>query len=281
MKMKCEKVERKITVVNDCAYVMSDLLPYLSDFNIDIILRSRGFWAKTFGLLWKISQINSCSLIHVNYALQDAFLVCKLKHLDILECHGTDMRETLNTRKYGWIVKSALKRARRVLYSTPDLENSVKTFRPDATILPTPVRKEFLDQKVEWIEKLRAVAFQLGYEEFPAELYRYCQLYNIELQVAERNIPYQDMPSFLSSYNIFIDRMTIPSFSKTCLEAMGAGLATVDHRHANTLLDRISELADPTKAMQVGKENKQNVKTEHHVETVAEKLRKIYCEELE
>jgi len=55
----------------------------------------------------------------------------------ILHCHGTDLRElTAFTRP---LVASALKHARHVFYSTPDLRALVTAQRPDAEFLPNPI----------------------------------------------------------------------------------------------------------------------------------------------
>ncbi|MGI0080664.1 MAG: hypothetical protein ACRECH_13700, partial [Nitrososphaerales archaeon] len=58
----------KLVVVNDCAHVMEDIIPLLSDsFQISFLRRTRGLWDKTFGILYKILRQNG-ELFHVNYA---------------------------------------------------------------------------------------------------------------------------------------------------------------------------------------------------------------------
>jgi len=55
----------------------------------------------------------------------------------ILHCHGTDLRGgTLFTRP---LIRNALKAARHVFYSTPDLEPYVLPIRPDGEFLPNPI----------------------------------------------------------------------------------------------------------------------------------------------
>jgi hypothetical protein len=66
---------KKIVIINDCAFVMSDLIPYLTDsYRIQFLTRSRNLYSKTFGIFLKV-LIASGDLYHVNYALQDAWLV--------------------------------------------------------------------------------------------------------------------------------------------------------------------------------------------------------------
>lgn len=55
----------------------------------------------------------------------------------ILHCHGTDMRgSTVFTRP---LIRNALRGARHVFFSTPDLAHYVRPIRPDAEFLPNPI----------------------------------------------------------------------------------------------------------------------------------------------
>ena len=271
----------KVVVVNDCAHVLEDLIPHLSKrFDIKFIRRSRGWFSKTLGVFWKILRAKG-SLFHVNYALQDAYLVDKLKHhLDILHVHGSDVRWTIHSKKYGWIVKSNLKHARKVLYATPDLEQTVKRLRPDAIYLPTPVKTDVFKMKSYYNEHPKAVYFKLHYEKLPEKLIELLNEHNISLTVKERNVPYDLMPSVLSRFDIYIDRFTIPSFSKTCLEAMSCGLATIDYRHKTQLSERVALLSDISNIKKIGEQNRKFVMDKHEVRKVAEMLAKVWEEAL-
>lgn len=271
-----------IVVVNDCGHVMEDLLPYLHNSfgKIKFLQRSRRWFSKTVGIVWKI-LMSEGDLYHVSYALQDAWLVGKLKHLDVLHVHGTDVRSTIDSKKYGWIVKSNLQHATRVVYATPDLEAKVKRFREDAIYLPTPIKTNTFQMKTCYNDKPKAICFRLKYEEVPHALPRLMTDNSIELTIQEKNIPYQMMPSVLSHFDIFIDRFTIPSFSKTCLEAMSCGLATIDHRHVNVLKERIHFLNDVPTLKKIGLSNRQMILGEHDVEKVANRLAEIWGETYE
>jgi len=261
----------KIVVVNDCAHVMEDLIPYLTnDFNIEFIQRTKGLWSKTFGILWQILK-STGDIYHVSYALQDAYLVDKFKHLDILHVHGSDVRRTIHNKKWGWVVRSNLKHAKIVLYATPDLEEAVKKYRSDAIYLPTPVKTDVFTPKTNYSRKPKAVYFKLPYENLPTDVSS-----NIPITVLERNIPYNFMPDTLKTYDIFIDRFTIPSFSKTCLEAMSCGLATIDYRHVDSFTERIEELKDVSVVKRIGEENRRFVRETHDVRKVVRKLKSVY-----
>ena len=262
----------KIVVVNDCAHVMEDIIPYMPwKFEIQFLHRTRGLWSKTFGMLWKIAK-SIGDIYHANYALEDAYLVSKLKHLDILHVHGSDVRWTLHSRKWGWMVRHDLESAKVVLYSTPDLSEQVKELRPDAIYLPTPVRTHFFSPKLEYNNPLKAVYFKLSYENLPLGLDSYLKHNNILLDTLERNIPYAEMPETLRRYDVFIDRFTIPSLSKTCLEAMSCGLTTIDYRHHAGYLSRVDELHPKEE----GRKNREFVERNHAAEIVAKQLAEIW-----
>jgi glycosyltransferase involved in cell wall biosynthesis len=269
----------RIVVVNDCAHVFEDLIPLLTDqFDVEFIQRTRGFWSKTFGIFWKILTAEG-NLFHVNYALQDAYITDKFRHhLDILHVHGSDVRSTINTRAYGWIVKSNLRNAKKVVYSTPDLENNLKTIRDDAIYLPNPVRIDKFQMKTDYNEAPKALYFKLNYEELPSYLANLLASNGIHLTVMQKNIPYSKMADTLRSFDIFIDRFSISSFSKTCLEAMSCGLATIDYRHRDDFYDKVVSLKDPSNVRKEGEVNRKYILENHDAKKVADKLATIWRE---
>jgi len=275
-------VKPKVAVVGDCAFVLADLMPYLSlDFDIEFIRYSRGVWDKTAGLFLKLLPVKA-DLFHVNYALQGAFLVNALKKLDVLHLHGSDIRWTANSPFLGWMVRRNVAKARKVIYATPDLETITKRYRPDAVYLPTPVKTEVFTPKQSFNQPLRAVYFKLCYEKLPEEIPQLLQKYGISLTVLERRIPYSKMPKLLRSFDVFIDRFTIASFSKTCLEAMSCGLLTIDFRFKSLLevwINRIAEM-DEDVLKDVSRQNRAYVLEHHDARKVAKTLSQIWRETL-
>jgi hypothetical protein len=273
------KQNMKLIVVNDCSNVLSDIVPYFEDDIDPIFIRhGRGLWSKTFGLAWKIIRSEG-DLYHCNYALQDSYLVSKLKHLDVLHVHGSDVRWIINSKKYGWIVKHNLHVAKKVLYATPDLESKVKSIREDAVYLPTPVDTTVFRLKQIYSEKPKAVYFKQWYENHLDIAVKLAKIRkHFDLTIQERDIAYCAMPYFLRGFDVFVDRFSIPSFSKTCLEAMSSGLATIDYRHFNGDLDkRLCELDLPGIYLD-GMRNRSFVQSNHSVKLVADKLSSIYVE---
>lgn len=69
----------------------------------------------------------------------------------ILHCHGTDLRgSTVFTRP---LIRSALRGAKHVFYSTPDLAAYVKPIRPDSEFLPNPIDTEMFSPTVPASER--------------------------------------------------------------------------------------------------------------------------------
>jgi len=67
-----------------------------------------------------------------------------------------------------------------------------------------------------------------------------------------------------------------PSLSKTCLEAMSCGLATIDYRHKTQLSERVALLSDVSNVKEIGEEKRKFVVEHHEVRKVAEKLTKVW-----
>lgn len=257
---------------------MEDLLPFLSEsFEIEFIKRSRGFFSKTFGITWKILRAKG-DLFHVNYALQDSYITAKFKRLDVLYCHGSDVRYTIKSKKYGWMVKSNLQTAKTVLYSTEDMKELLEIYRKDAIFMVRPVRTDLFKQKTTYGNPPKAIYFPKPYEAIPRKLVNLLNTNRITVMTHHERIPYKEMPFLLSKFDVFIDRFSINSLSKTCLEAMSCGLATIDYRHNTFLENRIKELADIEKIKKQGKENRKFVEENHNPKSVAKTLSKIWNE---
>src|SRR5207245_3935403 len=104
---------------------------------IQLIRRRRGILLKTLGVTW--NALKAKGIIHVNGAMQDAWMVQLLrKHIDVLHCHGSEVRWGLDG-KWGRLIKSSINNATKVIYATPDIENRTKSLRSDALYLPTPI----------------------------------------------------------------------------------------------------------------------------------------------
>jgi len=165
------------------------------------------------------------------------------------------------------------------VYATPDLKQLLEEFRSDAVYLPTPVKTDVFTPKTNYSDKPKAVYFKVHYEKLSKKLRELLLEHNISLTVKERNVPYASMPSVLSNFDIYVDQSTIPSLSKTCLEAMSCGLATIDYRHIQ-LSERVAFLSDVLNIKKIGDENRKFVIENHEVKKVAGKLTDVWNEVL-
>ena len=157
----------KILMIENIANVSFNLVKRLRERGFDAILLTRNnpkagkldltnvykydwiykfdcenLYDKTFRYLFNVLRFKT-DIVHSHYALEQGFygVVSKWLHTSkklIVHCHGTDVRETLRTLKYGWIVRFSLRNADRVFVSTPDLLLEGYNMR----YLPNPVDLE-------------------------------------------------------------------------------------------------------------------------------------------
>lgn len=138
----------KVVMINDCAFVGLTLLKYLPhDVEKQHIQRTRGLWSKTFGLSWRILRAKG-DVYHANYLLQDCYIASRLGKKPLLgHAHGSDLRRTLLSKRWGWIVRHNLRSCSRVIVSTVDVLGTARRFREDAEYLPNPVDSELFYPK--------------------------------------------------------------------------------------------------------------------------------------
>jgi hypothetical protein len=85
-----------------------------------------------------VVHVHSASTIHHTRPVVRRF---------VLHCHGTDVRTTQYQPGRTDEIRTGLRDAEAVFYSTPDLAEHVLPHRPDATLLPVPVA---VDQLPTW-----------------------------------------------------------------------------------------------------------------------------------
>jgi len=129
----------KLVMINDCAFVGSTLLRYLPDtLEKQHIIRSRDFWNKTLGLAIRILKSKG-DIFHAHYLLQDCYLASKLGKKPLLgHAHGSDLREQINKKKWGWIVKNNLKKCDKIIVAQPTILDIALEFNNTAEYFPIP-----------------------------------------------------------------------------------------------------------------------------------------------
>jgi len=271
--------ELTVSFLNDCSYVAYELSKELHrrGFKVDYYPRSRGIISKTLSVL--LNVLKAKGICHVNYALQDAFLTQKLKHLDVLHCHGSDLRWGLRGQ-WSWIVKKNLKAAEKVLVSTPDLLDTAKQYRPDAEYLPNPVNTEAFRPMVKREgQLLKAIYIEKSYEAVPTTLLDALTHYGFTVEkIGKGMYSYHEMPHVLNRYDLFIDRFTINSLSKSGLEAMSCGLPTITFRDKHNLKDAVERYLDPEARKRAGEANREYILKNHDARMVVDRLLEVYKE---
>lgn len=151
------------------------------------------------------------------------FLLKALRKKVVLHLHGTELRRRYNKP----VTKLALKISDIVLVSTPDL----LSYYDRAIWLPNPIDPQF--RKIS-SRRRGALFFPHWYEpESEEKVKEYCKEKGLDLTIhnqRERAIPYYQMPNFLNQFEVFFDRFTLFSLSKTALEALACGCEVIGWR---------------------------------------------------
>ena len=138
----------KVVMINDCAFVGETLLKYLpGDIERQHIKRSRGFWSKTFGLACKVLRAVG-DVYHVHYLLQDCYIALRLGKKPLIgHAHGSDLREVIKSRKWGWIVRHNLRHCDKILVAQPTILDIAKEYNSTAEYFPIPYDPELFYPK--------------------------------------------------------------------------------------------------------------------------------------
>jgi glycosyltransferase involved in cell wall biosynthesis len=90
-------------------------------------------------LAWKV-RTGHYDAIHIHYAyLGIVGLIAGVPY--VLHCHGDDVRD-VDRRIWAPVIRLAIRRARHVYYSTPDLREPLLRMRRDVEFLPNPIDVE-------------------------------------------------------------------------------------------------------------------------------------------
>uniref|UniRef100_A0A7V4CPF4 Glycosyltransferase n=1 Tax=Fervidobacterium pennivorans TaxID=93466 RepID=A0A7V4CPF4_FERPE len=129
----------KVVMINDCAFVGETLLKYMPD-DVDKlhIKRTRGFWSKTFGLALSILRAKG-DVYHVHYLLQDCHIATRFGKRPLIgHAHGSDLREIIHTKMWGWIVKYNLRHCDKILVAQPTILRIAREYNDTAEYFPIP-----------------------------------------------------------------------------------------------------------------------------------------------
>jgi glycosyltransferase involved in cell wall biosynthesis len=133
----------KLVMINDCAFVGETLLKYMPpELEKQHIKRSRSFWSKTFGLAFKILRAKG-DIYHVHYLLQDCYIATRLGKKPLIgHAHGSDLREEIKKRRWGWIIKHNLRKCNKIIVAQPTILDTALEFNETAEYFPIPFDPE-------------------------------------------------------------------------------------------------------------------------------------------
>lgn len=213
----------KVVMVHDCAYVGYELRKELTRRGVEVEHVFFSGWPKvaTLRMSLKLSRMK-CNLIHAHFCRSSAYASYLSGKPYIIHCHGTDIRGGIS-----WLQRKSMKKAKKVLVSTQDLLEIL----PDAAWLPNPVDTErFRPLKEHNGNKI--LYFPHWYEDLTGQLRTICEKFGCHLTIQSAySVPYEKMHLFLNEFDIFVDRFSIKSYSKTALEAMACGLPVLGYKH--------------------------------------------------
>ena len=220
--------ERKVLFVHDCAFTCHDLIPYLKEYGYESESLDINDYKNVFDLAQAIRR-SDAGIIHANYIRDPAF-ACFLsrKKPYLLHAHGDDIRYGLSI-----LQRLAIRGASKVFYSTEDLKGIIK----GSIQLPQPVDMNRFHPTM--LGKKKAVYFRQTTSnirltktepEFISEIKEQCRETGYELTIVPSmtHVPYDEMPAFLSSFEILFDKEKPQGvLSKTAREAYSMGLQVV------------------------------------------------------
>jgi glycosyltransferase involved in cell wall biosynthesis len=283
----------KISIISDCAFVGMNIHEVLKEqgYHSKYLPRSRGIFDKTFGIFFKILA-SRADIFHVNYALQDAFLVDLLKHLDVLHCHGSDLRWEIN-KKWSSMIKHNLQKAKKVLVSTPDILNTAKKYNETAEYIPNPINTDLFKPK----QNSRMDGSEL--------VFIYANVYNEETKGTEtflkkfnkikkdnwtlkfiQNIPHESMPSIYYSGDVVVGEFKLGILQNVQLEGMACGKPVISNINKNWYkeempaidLESMSDLDDENIRKYYGKKGRKYVVNNHERSKIVDRIIPFYEE---
>ncbi len=229
----------------------------------DFIIRTEA--SGTFGLIKDLGKHGEFDLYHAHYSLSPVVACALLGRRFIAHCHGTDIRQSGKSIKWRYLVRYALRKAERVLVSTPDLLDDAKHFVSDAIYLPNPIDTGFfkalpsnidlhngydyvlfhpsiLDWKTKGTDlvvsayeklrkqfKVRLVLVDSGPNRVQThELVGKLKIRNDILFLPE--IRYVEMPNYYNASDIILSQFGLGHFSLVTLEALACERAVVVDR---------------------------------------------------
>jgi glycosyltransferase involved in cell wall biosynthesis len=197
---------------------------------------------------------NHFDVVHIHMAYMGLIGIAG-RYEYFLHCHGHDLDINLYTPFLRWATVTALRKAKRVYYSTPDLWAHVKPIRSDAVFIPNPINTENfrpvleaqtnsgppkvllisrlwdrkgIDVAIDIVKglKKRVPAATIDAFSWGPELGRFRS--TPELSFIS-TVPYSEMPALINKHDIVIGQFKLGIMSMSELESMACGKPVVSY----------------------------------------------------
>jgi len=191
-------------------------------------------------------------IVHIHFAYL-GWLGILGRYPYFLHCHGSDVRRDLHDRLRRWPIVTSLRRARAVLFVTPDLAPVVRPIRPDAIFLPDPVNTDRFAPNHTLAERrprilIGSSLYPIKRVDIAFEAIRTLLARHPDVQVTaidqgpERQryygtpgvtfvppVPYQEMPALIQAHDLVVGQFGLGILSMVELESMACGKPVVCH----------------------------------------------------
>jgi glycosyltransferase involved in cell wall biosynthesis len=256
----------RVLHVNDCAGVAKNLVvglnsngveaelfqPKIGTYRVSKLRRAMLPFTRTMEAfrLGDFVRRNHFDIVHIHYA-RFAYMAFLSQLPYVLHCHGSDLYLDLQRIGFRKLTITAIQKAQKVFYSTPDLYKFLAPIRSDAEFLPSPIdlenfypqikpqsepsrvlsiskldRRKGIDQIIRIIELLWQSRVNLkiaiiNYGQDSLEAKRFINEHNNDNRlILLPLIPHKDMPSLINSFDIILGQQ--------CLEVGALGISELE-----------------------------------------------------
>jgi len=258
----------KIAMVHDCAYVGYELKRGLTQRGVEVqhLFFSGPSKIAALTMALKLKRVK-CDLIHAHFCRSPAYAAYLSGRPYVIHSHGTDIRWGLN-----WLQRRCLRKAERALVSTPDLLEIL----PHAMWLPNPVDTDRFRPLKEHRGN-RVLYFPHWYEDLTGRVRETCRRLGYDTTVPRfMSLPYESFHLFLNEFDVFIDRFSVKSYSKTALEALACRIPVISYKdRLEESLEKLTSIHERRKLVEWQNEH---ILPWHRLEAVVDKLIQLYNE---